>query len=331
MTPSIRSIFASSITAVGVLLAPVQSQAAITLGVDFSAYLATSLGSVPGLTPNYGGLTFLNNSTILIGGAANTAGGQLNTIGVTRDGSGHVNGFTGSATAFGSVGTFNDGGVTFGPGGVLFTSQWPANKLGQTKPGSLVEDKVIDLATFGVAGSHAALNFVPSGFGGAGQMKLVSWSGGQFYTATYITDGAGTYDIAAVSQEDLGAAPGIQTVLGGPEGFVYIGAGNSGFSVNSMLISEYSAGTVGAYDVDANGNPLVDSRRDFLTGLTGAEGAAIDPLTGDFLFSTFGGGSQVVVVQGFLRPVSTDVPEPGTLALLGLALMGLAAVRRARG
>ena len=39
-----------------------------------------------------------------------------------------------------------------------------------------------------------------------------------------------------------------------------------------------------------------------ITGLDGAEGALLDPVTGDFLFSTFGGGSRVVVVRGFRAP-----------------------------
>jgi hypothetical protein len=51
------------------------------------------------------------------------------------------------------------------------------------------------------------------------------------------------------------------------------------------LLSEFSAGEIGAYDIDANRDPILATRRDFLTGLTGAEGAVIDPLTGDFLFS----------------------------------------------
>ena len=44
----------------------------------------------------------------------------------------------------------------------------------------------------------------------------------------------------------------------------------------------------------------------FITGLSGAEGAFIDPLTGDFLFSTFG-GNRVILVTGFA------VSEPGTV------------------
>ena len=36
-----------------------------------------------------------------------------------------------------------------------------------------------------------------------------------------------------------------------------------------------------------------------MTELDGAEGAFLDPVTGDSLFSTFGGGNRVIVVRGF--------------------------------
>ena len=70
----------------------------------------------------------------------------------------------------------------------------------------------------------------------------------------------------------------------------------------------------------------------FMTGLTGAEGGVIDPLTGDFIFSTFGGGNRIVVVSGFTAPVTSAAPEPGTIALLALAGLPLAgvAIRRRR-
>ena len=261
-----------------------------------SIYSFTDLGSVPGVPSSYGGLTFLLNNpdTLLIGGDANTSSGLLYAIEVVRDDSNHVIGFQDSAAFFADA-AYNDGGVVYGPGNVLFLSRWPVNELGQTKFGSTITDKIIDLEALGVAYSNSALNFVPSGFPGAGQMKLVSWSGGQWYTADFSPDGSGTYNIDLVTYET--------TISGGPEGFIYVPPGSPLFlDYNSMLVSEYSAGEVAIYELDANGDPDTSSRTSFVTGLTGAEGATIDPLTGDFLFSTFGGGDRVIVVKGFALP-----------------------------
>lgn len=290
-----------------------------SLGLDFASdYSVTDLGEVPGLRTPYGGLTLLagDTDTLLIGGAANSASGRLYSIGVTRDATTNsITGFNGTALQFGDVGEYNDGGVTYGPGGVLFTAQWPVNNLGQTKPGSTDEDRVDDLAPFGVGGSSiAAISFVPEGFAGAGKAKIVSWSSGNFYDLDLIPDGNGTFDINSATQIDLDPDNvGMQSLPGGPEGFVYIDESNAGFSVDSMLVSDWSAGRVSAYDLDAEGNPLVPTRRDFLTGLTGAEGAFIDPLTGDFLFSTFGGGDRVVRVDGFIAP--PPPPDPNVIPL----------------
>lgn len=308
-----------------------------TLGIDFvNDYTVNDLGSVSGLPANYGGLTFADANTILIGGNANDLLGRIYAVGVTRDvTTQQITGFSGGATLYrgptSEIGEYNDGGVVFGPGGVLFTSRWPVNELGQTKPGSLDEDKIIDMAALGVAGSHAALNFVPATFGGAGKVKLVSWAGGEWYSANLTPDGFGTFDLTGLAQVDLDPGlPGMQALSGGPEGFTYVSGLNPGFGVNSMLLSEYSAGNVSVYAVDANGDPILASRRTFLEGLSGAEGAVLDPVTGDFLFSTFGGGDRLVLVSGFSEPPPPVVPEPGTVALLAVGLGVLAALQRRR-
>ena len=140
------------------------------------SYSLQVLGSVPGLPAPYGGLTFLDANTLLIGGAANTPSGRLYTIDMTRDAGGHITGFVGTAVVYGSVGENNDGGVTFGPGGVLFTTRYSQNELGQTKPGSTDEDKVTLLTPLGIATSVGGAEFVPAGLPGAGQFKVVSYN-----------------------------------------------------------------------------------------------------------------------------------------------------------
>ena len=83
-----------------------------------------------------------------------------------------------------------------------------------------------------------------------------------------------------------------------------------------------------AYSIDSqNGLPIATTATPFITGLTGAEGALIDPVTGDFLFSSFGGGNQIVEVQGFAVPPS-PTPEPATIFLMAAGLMSIVGLGR---
>ena len=286
-------------------IAPAGSASAQTLAAPFDgSYSVQDLGQVPGVPDSLGGLTFKTGTTdrLLIGGQANDAAGALYEIGVVRDGAGHIVGFTGAATRFADAAN-NDGGVTYGPGGVLFLARWPLNELGQTKPGSTITDKIVPLTPLGIESSLASLQFVPQGQPGAGSLKLASYRGGGWYDADVVADGAGTYDLVNV-REILDSR-----IAGGPEGFVYVPSGSPQFSGPSMLISEYGVDEIAAYQVDANGDPVIGTRRSVITGLDGAEGALLDPLTGDFLFSTFGGGSRVVAVRGFRAPAA-QLPPP---------------------
>jgi hypothetical protein len=278
------------------------------------SYTAFDLGAVPGVPSNYGPVLLKagDNNTLLIGGSANTAAGLLYSIGLIRDAGNHITGFSGTASVFADA-AYNDGGAQYGPGGVLFLARWPVNQIGETKPGSTITDKIVDMTPLGVASSAAALAFVPPGLPGAGQLKLLSWSGGQWYTLTFSPDGSGTFDINSATLN--------VTLGGGPEGIAYVPPGSPLFGSPSVLIAEYSAGKVATYEVDANGDPILATRKDFITDLSGAEGAFIDPLTGDFLFSTFGGGNHFVVVEGFVPPPL--VPIPPSVLLLGSGLLGL--------
>lgn len=278
-------------------------------------YSYVSLGNVPSLPPSYGGLTLKagDPNTLLIGGTANSVNAQIYEVGLIRDANQHIIGFSGPATAWGPAPQI-DGGLTYGPGGVLFATTYANNTLLQYKPGSNSPDKVINLNDFGIASSTGSIAFVPSGFGGAGRMKIVSYSSSNFYDVTFTPDGNGTYD--------LGLATLTANVGGGPEGVAYVPTGSQLFGTPSMLVSEWGTGRISAWDVNANGDPITGTRRDFMTGLAGAEGAFIDPVTGDFLFSTFGGGDRIIRVSGFAA-----VPEPASMAALGL---GIAALLRRR-
>ncbi|HZH98370.1 MAG TPA: hypothetical protein VEX38_05315 [Fimbriimonadaceae bacterium] len=66
-----------------------------------------------------------------------------------------------------------------------------------------------------------------------------------------VADGSGTYDVTGVTQTAV--------IGGGPEGFVYVPLGSALFANQSMLVSEYGNGSVAAYQIDANGDPIVSS------------------------------------------------------------------------
>jgi hypothetical protein len=312
MVVSVRRVIALTISCAAMAFAcPVASAQDAVLSPPFDgAYSITNIGTPPGVPTRLGGLTLKQGTTdrLLIGGGANGADGALYEIGVVRDGGGHITGFSGTAVRVADA-AFNDGGVTYGPGGVLFLARWPSNQLGQTKPGSAITDKIIDLGPLGVASSLASVQFVPPGQPGAGSLKMASYSGGQWYDAAVAADGAGTYNLQNVTPIEGSTLPG------GPEGFVYVNAGSPQFSGPSMLVSEYQADSVAAYSVNANGDPVIASRRNFVTGLDGAEGAFFDPVTGDFLFSTFGGGDRVIVISGFARPLGSPAPGKTVNAL----------------
>jgi hypothetical protein len=60
---------------------------------------------------------------------------------------------------------------------------------------------------------------------------------------------------------------------------IYVPAGSPLSAFLSMLVDEWSAGNVVAYDVNANGAPVVASRKSFVAGLGGAEGAVVQGFT----------------------------------------------------
>jgi hypothetical protein len=258
-------------------------------------YILRDLGAPPGVPARLGGVVMNPDdpSKLWIGGYANDADGGLYEIGIVRDTSNRIIGFEGTATRIMDA-AYNDGGIIIGPSGVLFLARWPENELSMVKTG--IAPKVVDMGALGVAYSAASLLYVPEGYPGhnPARLKMVAWPEGQWYTLALTDDGNGLFDI--------GSATLNTTLPGGPEGVVVVPLGSAHFPDPAILVSNYDEGTVTTYRLDASGNPIASSRRLFVIGLTGAEGATIDPTGGDFIFTTFGGGDRIVVVHGF-KPV----------------------------
>ncbi len=270
-----------------------------TLTPEFvdAGYSILDVGSVPGVPTNYGGLTIRPEepNTLYIGGAANNSNGALYSIALIRDGeTDQVTGFSGTATLVVATPDI-DGGVTYAPNGTLLFTQYSQNGLGQI----LTDDTYIttDLTPYGIASSVGSLVLVPPGYSGAGNFIIASYSGNYLYNVPYTISEAGEYLISNQTAE----VP-LDGTADGPEGIAYIPLGSDGFPNPSMVISSYGDGKVVAFDIDATGFPIVSTARDMITDLTGAEGALIDPVTGDFLFSTYGGGNHVIVMSGFESP-----------------------------
>lgn len=275
-----------------------------------SDYVLVDLGTVSTVPTNYGGVMFdpADPNTLWIGGNANHVTSALYAVPLVRDGEGHIVGFGPDAprqicTTPGDFGGI-DGGVDVHNGVILYVT-YSDNRLGQVKPGSDSPDRLIDLATLGIASSTGTLRIVPPGFPGAGRLKIVSYTASWWYDATMSMALDGTVDVAVnPTPIDIG---------GGPEGIIYVAAGNPGFTAPSILVSRYVAGQVVAYEVDSNGDPIVGTMRLVIEQLSGAEGAVVDPLTGDFLFSTFGSFPRLLVMRGFTQtaPCPADLSRDG--------------------
>lgn len=256
------------------------------------AYRVVDLGSPPDVPGALGGLVIKADDpdTLLIGGFANNSAAKIYAVPLIRDAENRIVGFGAASVEFADAPNI-DGALFYGPGDVLFFSRYSMNNVGQLLPGSTTMDKDVALSPLGFSSSVGAVTIVPPGFPGEGRLKVFPYNSGRWHDATISPDGGGTFDVSGpLTDISLG---------GGPEGIVYVEAGASLFPVEGVLISEYSNGSIASYEVDGNGDPVPGTRRAFITGLSGAEGGARDPVTGDFLFSTFGGGDRVLVVRGF--------------------------------
>jgi len=286
-----------------VMLLSLNSATAQSLTPEFvtAGYTLTDLGSIDGLPTQYGGLTIRPEQPdiLYIGGSANYGSGALYTVPLIRDPETfNITGFGGAAEAY-TLTPNIDGGVYFAPNGTLLFTRYSMNEIGQILPDQTYTSTPLN--PLGVSSSVGSLAFVPSGYPGAGNLIVSSYSASVLYQIPFTIGGSGLYSFSGQSAE-----VSVAETSSGPEGIAYIPSGSLAFPNPSMAISSYDLGKVVVFEVGNHGLPVNETAREMLTGLTGAEGALIDPVTGDFLFSTFGGGNKVVRISGFKAPNSAN-------------------------
>ncbi|MBZ5713900.1 hypothetical protein [Nannocystis pusilla] len=277
---------------------PIPAGPDVVLAPEFAEFYKTyELGQVPGIPTDsrLGGCVISNTdpNVLLVAGDSETATGKVWAIEVVRGNCDHIVNFKGVAQVVAET-PYVDANLALVESGLLFYTAWPVNQISQLLPGQMAPGVTTDMAALGVENSVSGLGFVPPGFADAGGMRTITWPGGKWYHLDRTANG-NTFDLANAQQT--------AALLFGPGGFAYVPDGSPGFEVDHLIVSEWSAGTVGVYQVDDQGDPLPASRKDFYLDFPSPWGAYFEPLTGDFMFLTWGAGQdRIYIVQGFEPP-----------------------------
>jgi hypothetical protein len=86
------------------------------------------------------------------------------------------------------------------------------------------------------------------------------------------------------------------TLPNNPGGFAYVPAGSPGFAAQSIIVAEWRQSgqaddRVAVYEADAQGDPIIATRREFMSAFPRPWGAYFEPVTGDYLFLSWGLGT----------------------------------------
>ena len=290
--------------------------AGLVLGPDFSDhYRVFDLGPVPGLSDKrLGGCVIKRDdfNTLLIAGDSEAEEGAIYGVPVKRNNCGHIVGFNGSASIVVQA-PYIDANLLYEANGVLIFTQWNSNQISQLAPDSVSIGVTTDMATLGVPVSVSGLAFVPPSLPAAGALRTVTFpSGDWFHLATHAAGPFCSIDSATETTQ----------LPNGPGGLAYVPQGSPGFPNQSLIAAEWSTDTVGVYEVDEQGDPLVATRRDFFSWFEKPWGAYYDPQTGDYLFLSWGTDvDRVIIVQGFaVPPPAPPPPQPATPEVWGMPL-----------
>ncbi len=264
-------------------------------------YKVHDLGPVPGVPNPLGGtvIAATDPNTLLVAGGSENASGAIYSIAVVRDPCGHIAGFSGTATQVAATPNV-DANLTY-VGDVLIYTEWPQHTISQLTPSATAPDRRTDLTTIGLAATDSGpggLGRVPPNLPTAGELRIVTWPGGRWAHVASAPDGNLLSITSATEQSVVPNEPG---------GFAYVPAGSPGFSQQSVIVAEWrfdsTLDRVAVYEVDDQGDPMLATRREFFAKFPRPWGAYFEPVTGDYLFLSWGTGEdRVYAVRGFVPP-----------------------------
>jgi hypothetical protein len=254
----------------------------VALAAPFDTlYSVYDLGPVPGVPNPLGGtvISSASNDTLLVAGGSENSTGAIYKIGVARNECGHITSFVGTATTVAAT-PYVDANLVYARDDLLLYTEWPMYNFSQ------------------LAGGPGGLGRVPPNLASAGELRMVTWPGGRWFHAATTPDG----NLLAV-----GGVTQTATLPNEPGGFAYVPAGSPGFAAQSLIVAEWrfdaNMDRVAVYEVDAMGDPVVATRREFFAKFPRPWGAYFEPVTGDYLFLSWGSGEDhVYIVQGFVPP-----------------------------
>lgn len=267
-------------------------------------YTVYDLGPVPGVPNALGGAAVdpTDPSRLLIAGSSERPTGAIYAIGLERNPCGHIVGFQGTAQLVAHT-PHVDANLAFKNSELLVYAEWPQHNLSQLLAGATSPARTTDLLSLGVNANGdsgpGGVGFVPPGLAAAGELRIVTWPAGYWYHLKTSPDG----NLLAVT-----AATQITMLPNNPGGFAYVPAGSPAFPNQAILVAEWRVGgpgmdRVAAYDADAMGDPIPTSRREFMTKFLRPWGAYFEPVTGDYLFLSWGtSADRVFIVEGFVPP-----------------------------
>lgn len=267
-------------------------------------YRVYDLGEVPGVPNPLGGtvVSSADPNILLVAGASESTTGAIYAIGVSRDACGHITSFTGTASMVAAT-PYVDANLVYTSADLLLYTEWPQYNVSQLRTGSTAPDRstyfgAIGMDTTGDSGP-GGLGLVPPNLAAANEMRVVTWPGGRWFHVASAPDG----DLLNISGTTLTV-----TLPNEPGGFAYVPAGSPGFANQSLIVAEWRAGNpdadrVAVYEVDGQGDPMTATRREFFSKFPRPWGAYFEPVTGDYLFLSWGtGADRVYIVQGFVPP-----------------------------